>query len=147
MNMSLNNKVITENNKTITDYHERDSAYIEAFCEDPKAGKSAALEKAGYTGEYIAQEAYRIHKRLKDRIEERLTEQLQEGASLGHSVLMDLVKNASSESVKFSSAKALLEFGGRKPTDKLAIQDSRPQSIEDMDAEIVTLQRELGYTS
>ena len=133
--------------KAISEYQTRDEVYIEAYCENPKAGKSAALEKAGYTGDYLAQESYRVHRRLKVRIEERLTEQLQEGASLGHSVLMDLVKNASSESVKFSSAKALLEFGGRKPTDKLAIQDSRPQSIEDMDAEIVTLQRELGYTS
>ena len=133
--------------KEISEYQERDEAYIDAFCEDPKAGKQAALLKAGYEGEYPAQEAYRIHKRLKDRIEERLTEQLQEGASLGHSVLMDLVKNANSESVKFSSAKALLEFGGRKPTDKLAIEEARPQSIEEIDAEIAELHKKLGYTS
>lgn len=133
--------------KTISEYQGRDDAYCEAFCNDPKAGKSAALIVAGYQGNYLAQEAYRIHKRLKDRIEERLTEQLQEGASLGHSVLMDLVKNASSESVKFSSAKALLEFGGHKATDKLAIQNDRPQSIEEIDAAILKLQTELGYTS
>ena len=33
--------------KEISEYQVRDEAYIEAYCDDPQSGKSAALEKAG----------------------------------------------------------------------------------------------------
>ena len=82
----------------------RDTAYIEAFCEDPQSGKQAALIKAGYTGSYAAQEAYRIHKRLQQRIDGRLDEMINEGSVLGYSVLKKLATSAQSESVQAKCA-------------------------------------------
>ncbi|NOR43512.1 MAG: hypothetical protein GQ572_09265 [Gammaproteobacteria bacterium] len=123
--------------KDISEYQVRDEAYIEAFCENPKDGKSAALEKAGYVGEYIAQEAYRIHSRLQKRIDERLDEMINEGANLGYSVLKGLATGAQSESVQAKCAIALMDYSGRKPGEKLTIQ--KEQTIEEIDAEIIDL--------
>ena len=125
--------------KEISEYQIRDEAYIEAFCEDPQSGKQAALLKAGYEGNYPAQEAYRIHKRLQSRIDARLDEMINEGANLGYSVLRNLATNAQSESVQAKCAMALMDYSGRKPGDKLTI--AKEQSIDEINAEIVELQK------
>ena len=108
--------------KEISEYQVRDLAYLEAFCEDPQSGKQAALIKAGYEGNYAAQEAYRIHKRLQQRIDERLDEMINEGSVLGYSVLKKLATNAQSESVQAKCAECLMNYAGRKPGEKLTIK-------------------------
>lgn len=123
------------NRKELSEYQARDLAYIEAFCEDPKAGKQAALREAGYEGDYPAQEAHRIHKRLQKRIDERLDMMINEGANLGYSVLKSLATDAQSESVQAKCAIALMDYSGRKPGDRLTIQN-KPASIGEIDKEI-----------
>ena len=121
--------------KEISEYQVRDDAYIESFCEAPKAGKSAALEKAGYVGDYVAQEAYRIHKRLQQRIDQRLDDMINEGSVLGYSVLKKLATSAQSESVQAKCAEALMNYAGRKPGERVTIQNE-PQTVEEIDKEI-----------
>lgn len=108
--------------KEISEYQVRDDAYVEAYCEDPQSGKQAALIKAGYEGNYAAQEAYRIHKRLQKRIDERLDEIINEGSVLGYSVLKKLATSAQSEAVMAKCAEALMNYAGRKPGDTLTIK-------------------------
>ena len=125
--------------KEISEYQVRDEAYVEAYCEDPQSGKQAALIKAGYEGNYAAQEAYRIHKRLQARIDERLDEMINEGANLGYSVLKNLASNAQSESVQAKCAIALMDYSGRKPGEKITIK--KDKNIDQIDAEIIELQK------
>lgn len=127
------------NRKELSEYELRDEAYIEAFCEDPKAGKQSALLKAGYEGDYPAQEAYRIHKRLQKRIDERLDEMINEGANLGYSVLKNLATGAQSESVQAKCAIALMDYSGRKPGEKLTIEQEK--NMDELEAEIINLQK------
>ena len=126
-------------NKEISEFKARDFLYIEAYTESPKAGKSAALEKAGYTGDYLAQESYRIHKRLQKRIDERLDEMINEGGNLAYSVLKGLATGAQSESVQAKCAIALMDYSGRKPGEKLTIKQE--QTLDEIDAEIIELQK------
>ena len=131
--------------KEVSEYQVRDEAYIEAFCEDPQVGKSAALEKAGYEGDYVAQEAYRIHKRLQQRIDDRLDEMIIEGANLGYSVLKNLSTSAQSESVQAKCAIALMDYAGRKPGDTLTIKKDELSPQERREA-IKALQDKINKT-
>ena len=128
--------------KEISEYQARDEVYIDAFCEDPKAGKSAALIEAGYKGTYLAQEAYRIHRRLQNRIDQRLDEMINEGASLGYSVLKQLATSAQSETVQARCAEALMNYAGRKPGERVTIQNE-PQTVEEIDNEIRVIAKRL----
>ena len=131
--------------KEISEYQVRDEAYIEAFCEDPQSGKQAALLKAGYEGQYPAQEAYRINKRLQKRIDERLDEIINEGCVLGYSVLKKLATSAQSEAVMAKCAEALMNYAGRKPRDTLTIKKDELTPEARREA-IKTLQDKLSTT-
>ena len=119
-----------------------DDDYIKAYCDDPKAGKSAALVKAGYVGDYLAQEAYRIHNRLREKIRTTMDKLILDGGDIGYSVLVELCKNSDSDSVRVTAAKNLMDYAGRKPGDTLTVKHE--ESIEDIDSKIAELQQSIG---
>ena len=123
------------------EYGSLDDGYIAAFCENPGAGKKAAILKAGYVGDFAAQEAYRLHNKLRERIEARLDEMVQEGAMLGYSTMLQICKEAKSDATRLKAAEDLMNYGGRKPGDTLTIKKER--SDEELDEEIARLQREV----
>lgn len=120
-----------------------DEHYINAYLEHPEAGKTAALRKAGYTGKNISQRASEIHRRLSRQIESALEAKMAESTILGHSVIRRLATESDSETTQLNAAKMLMDYGGRKPTDKLLINDNQ-RPIEDIDAEIDKVQRRIA---
>jgi hypothetical protein len=116
-----------------------DDRYIEAYTDNPLAGKSAALSKAGYIGDYLAQEAHRIHKRLAPKIREIIEARAVEGISVGHSVMMELAKESDSDNVRGAMAKGLIEYGERIQLATRSNEDS--MSMEQIDAELALLER------
>jgi len=107
------------------EYGSLDDGYIAAFCENPGAGKKAAILKAGYVGDFAAQEAYRLHNKLM----------------LGYSTMLQICKEAKSDATRLKAAEDLMNYGGRKPGDTLTIKKER--SDEELDEEIARLQREV----
>ena len=111
-----------------------DQRYIDAYCENPKEGKTAALLKAGYVGDYAPQEAYRLHKRLSDKIKQRYDEMISELDTLAYSNLLSIL-NKSPDEVGYSNAlqaiRAGMDYAGRKPGETLTIK--KQESKEDLD--------------
>lgn len=149
--MSTANSLKNKSNNTPSDNHqlsirrspgELDELYIQAFLKHPEAGKSAALRAAGYTGEYISQRAQLIHKRLAEQIDKELTVRMAQSTALGHNIIIDIATNSESDAIRLQAAKLLLDYGGKKPTDKLAVLDIN-RSIDDIDAEIAKVQRRI----
>lgn len=117
-----------------------DDSYIRNIIENPARGKTKALVKAGYTGEYAAQKAHVMHKRLKSKISQALLEQMEDSKLVGHSVIRDIAVNGDTSASRLSAACRLLDYAGLKPTDKLEITEHT--TAAEIDAEIKnTLQR------
>lgn len=144
--LSYSSRVIDESDKKPTrnspgHYDER---YIELYCNDPKAGKTAALIGAGYVGEYASQEAARIHKRLADKIKQRLTEMINELDALSYNNLKTILEKPPEE-VGYSNALAAIrqgmDYAGRKPGDVLTIK--KAESMSDLDRMLEENQREI----
>jgi len=111
-----------------------DDAYIEAYVNNPKGGKCGALREAGYEGEYLTQEACRIHKRLADRIHQAFSEKLKdlEGMAIDNikSLLKTPIKDIGATTM-LAASKTALDYAGRKPGDTLTIKQE--QTIDDLD--------------
>lgn len=122
-----------------------DEKYIEAFCNNPGLGKASALREAGYVGDYLRQEAWRIHNRLREKIEKRLDEAILDGAHLGHSVLVHLCQNSESDTVRAKAAKDLIDYSGRKAGETITVKSEKTD--EELDAEIALLQKEIAEQS
>lgn len=120
-----------------------DERYIELYCENPKAGKKAALIGAGYVGEYAAQEAARIHKRLNERIKQRLDDMFNELDALSFHNLKTILEKTPEE-IGYSNALAAIkcgaEYAGRKPGETVTIKH---ESMEDIDKALEQTQREI----
>jgi hypothetical protein len=74
---------------------------------------------------------------IQTAIRKQCEQVLVNSAPLAISVLMELAKSASSESVRFQAAASLLDRTGYKQAEKLEISDHR--TIEDVDREIGNL--------
>lgn len=121
-----------------------DQRYIDAYCENPKEGKKAALLKAGYAGDYAAQEAYRIHKRVQHLIDLRVNETKHNLATLALKQLTDILGKDVSEVGSASMLTAIkqgLDYSGHKPSDKLEVTE-KTLSFEEMEAELKELERQ-----
>ena len=119
-----------------------DEDYINAYLQHPEKGQTAAIRQAGYTGNHPSQRAHKLHKRLSGEIEKALNIKMAESTALGHGIICDIAINAESEATRLSAAKMLLDYGGKKPTDKLAFQ-SESREPEDIDAEIAAIQKRI----
>jgi hypothetical protein len=119
-----------------------DEDYINAYLQHPEKGQTAAIRQAGYTGNHPSQRAHKLHKRLSGEIEKALNIKMAESTALGHGIICDIAINAESEATRLSAAKMLLDYGGKKPTDKLAFQ-SESREPEDIDAEITAIHRRI----
>lgn len=119
-----------------------DEDYIIAYLQHPEKGQTAAIRQAGYTGSHPSQRAHKLHKRLSGEIEKALNIKMAESTALGHSIICDIAMNAESEATRLNAAKMMLDYGGKKPTDKLMIQDEH-RTVEDIDAEIDKVQRRI----
>ena len=124
-----------------------DDAFINAYCERPMDGKTAALIKAGFVGDNIPQEAYRMYKRLAEQIKTRTSELIESLDTLAASQLQSILKE-SVDKVGYSNMntaiKQGMDYAGRKPGDTLTIK--KEQSIDDIDEEIARLQAENNET-
>ena len=119
-----------------------DEDYINAYLQHPEKGKTAAIRQAGYTGSHPSQRAHKLHERLSGEIESALNIKMAESTALGHSIICDIAMNAESEATRLNAAKMMLDYGGKKPTDKLMIQDEH-RTVEEIDAEIEAVQRRI----
>lgn len=119
-----------------------DDDYIKAYLQHPEKGQTSAIRQAGYTGSHPSQRAYKLHKRLSGEIEKALNIKMAESTALGHGIICDIAINAESEATRLNAAKMLLDYGGKKPTDKLSIQDEH-RTPEDIDAEIAAIQKRI----
>ena len=119
-----------------------DAAYIKAFTEHPELGKSHALKAAGYVGDYLAQEAYRTHLRLREEIEKVLDDKILEGAHIGYKTLVELCKESENETIKAKVAKDLIDYAGRKAGERITITNEKTD--EELDREIAELQRSIA---
>ncbi len=116
-----------------------DDRYVEAFIAKPTAGKCEALRQAGYQGEYITQEASRIHKRLANRIRQESEAQAVEGIAVGHAIMLELAKdNQTSDSVRGAMAKGLIEYGEK--IQQVTGNEAKEMSIEQIEAELALLE-------
>ena len=115
-----------------------DDAYVAAYCDNPKAGKTAALIEAGYAGNNIPQEAYRMHKRLATRIRDRTTELINGLDTLAanqlEAILQTDIKEVGYANMNRSIQQAL-EFAGRKDNTVIIKQetmssDERQEAIQ-----------------
>ncbi len=70
-----------------------DDAYIFNYTQNPKAGKSAALRDAGFQGEHVRQEAYRMHNRLRLKIQAVTAENMRDVGSLSLNQLEGILKS------------------------------------------------------
>ena len=122
-----------------------DDAYVTAYCDNPIAGKTAALIKAGFAGNNIPQEAYRMHKRLRERIEQKISELIQDLGGASYQQLQTII-NTDIKTVGYSNMlqaiRAGMDYAGRRPGDKLTIV--KEQSIDDIDNEINRLQKQIA---
>ena len=123
-----------------------DQRYIEAYCNNPKAGKKQAIIDAGYVGKYASQEAFKIHKRVAEQIENRIKSFKQDIALLSYYQLKSMLKQ-DADKVGYSNMNAALKNGldytGHKPTDKLEVIE-REQSLEELELEIAENERLLN---
>jgi hypothetical protein len=119
-----------------------DEHYIECALEYPFAKNidnlRMAYELAGVDQLATSQRAYEIHERLRDRIDTELLKKAKDARRMGLTVLMDLAQNADSESVKAQVSTTLTK--DLFPN----VSIKKTQTIEEIDAEIEQLQRELN---
>ena len=116
-----------------------DELYIQSYLEHPEQGKVAALRAAGHPNP-TRQRAWQIHSRLEQDIDKRLDKLIMQDAALGRSVLVQLAKTASSDSVKSTCATKLMEFAGKQRPDRLIVENRTP---DDIDAEIAAVQKRI----
>lgn len=114
-----------------------DEDYIAYYVDNPKAGRCEALRLAGYQGEYITQEASRIHKRCQDKIKQIFTDRI---ANLDGSAYQQLSKILGMDvtDVGFSNMltaiRAGMDYAGRKPGDVLTVKTVK--TVDDLDTAI-----------
>lgn len=126
-----------------------DDSYITAYCDNPIAGKTTALLKAGYAGNSAKQEAYRMHKRLQQRIYERTSERIANLDNLAASQL-ETILATDIETVGYANmAKAIqqgMDYAGRKNADTVILKQDSMTSDERQEA-IQVLQDRLKLDS
>jgi len=119
-----------------------DEHYIDCALECPFAKNidnlRKAYEMAGIDQVATRQRAYEIHERLRDRIDTELLKKAKDARRMGLTVLMDLAQNADSESVKAQVSTTLTK--DLFPD----VSVKKTQTIEEIDAEIAQLQKELN---
>lgn len=142
----MNDLEESPNKKEQKPWHYYDERYKEAYLDNPKAGKAAALAKAGYVGDYLPQEANRIHNRLRDQIQAAVTERIQDGGDVGFALLIELANDSDTpHAVRATVASKLLDYAGRKPGDVVTIK--REQTIGEIEHELAKLEKQLGVVA
>jgi hypothetical protein len=114
--------------------HYYDDDYVRHYIQNPKDGKKVALLKAGYIGEYAAQEAYRIHKRVRDKIRQAITENISDLDAMAYDQLKGILGSDLQEIGVNNMLSAIakgLDYSGHKPGDVLTLK--REESINDLD--------------
>ena len=152
MKQKANKTPIAENQDNKSETNRRannsfDDAYINAYCNNPMAGKKAALIEAGFVGEHIAQEAYRMHGRLKDQIKARTDQLIDSLDTLAATQLLNILSKPVDEVGYANMNKSIqqgLDYAGRKPGDVLTIK--KEATLDDIDNHIEQLQKELSET-
>ena len=123
-----------------------DDAYIFNFTNDPKGGKTQALREAGFDGEYISQEAHRMHNRLRPKINAVLKELTQDIGNLARQQL-DSILNADAREVGFSNMLGAIKLGfdysGNKPQETSNQEAPRP-ALSEVQRRIEKLQGQIN---
>ncbi len=122
-----------------------DDAYIFNYTNNPKAGKTAALRAAGYDGQNIRQEAYRMHGRLRPRINQVLREVLKDLGNLSHQQLTGILMETPDKvgyANMLNAIKTGLEYSGNKPVE--ADTKEIKQSQDAIAKRISTLQSQIA---
>jgi len=120
-----------------------DDGFVNAYCERPMDGKTAALITAGFVGDNIPQEAYRMFKRLLPQIKKRTDDLINTLDALAASQLEGILKSKVDEvgySNMNTAIKQGMDYAGRKPGDTLTIV--KTQTIDDLNGEISNLHKE-----
>ena len=121
-----------------------DPYYIEAYIENPKLSQHDCLKlamiDAGITGNATRQHANLIHDRNRDEINKAMVKKAGDLKNLAISVIEDLMKNASSESVKLAAA----QTGTKDLFPNVSIKEIK--TIDSIDDEITRLTNEISET-
>ena len=118
---------------------EYDELYMQSYLDNPEQSKVETLRSTGHPNP-SRQRAWQIHDRLADQIDKRLDKLIMQDAALGRSVLVNLAKTSTSESVKAACASRLMEYAGKQKPDRLIIENRTP---EDIDSEIAAVQKRI----
>ena len=133
--------------KEMRGYNSLDEAFVSAYCNAPRKGKTSALLEAGFAGSHPSQEAYRMYNRLKDKIKARTDILIESLDTLAADQLLNILKE-DIETVGYNNmSKAIqqgMDYAGRKPGDVLTIK--KEVTLQDINGSIEALQRELDYT-
>ncbi len=114
-----------------------DDDYIKNLILNPQAGKTKALIAAGYTGDYPAQKAYVMYKRLHKKIRAALdSAQLMSGL-IGQQILLTTALTTDNERLRLDAAIKLMEYADFKPSDK--VEFIEPQSKAQIEREIIDI--------
>ena len=125
-----------------TQNYSLDQHYIDAYLNNPKAGKTAAL-KAAYKAAGITdkkatrQRAYDLHNRLREDIDGQLIKLAKDAKALGLNKLIDLCQNAENENVQLSAATTLT----KDLFPNISIR--KVETIEDIDAQLKAIEDEI----
>jgi len=116
-----------------------DARYITAYLDNPLQSKTDTLREAGHPNP-TRHLSWQIHDRLSAEIDKRLDKLIVQDAALGRSVLIELAKDSSSDSVRAASAARLMEYAGKQKPDRVVVESRAP---EDIGAEIAVLQKRI----
>lgn len=115
--MSNSSEITNIEDTVMAERNSYDDDFIYHFLADPKAGKTQAIIKAGYTGKNPNQMAYRVFERLRPRINEEFEKRKNDYAMLGHRIIVEVAKDTeTSKGDKLKAGKMLMDYGGHSPS-------------------------------
>ena len=111
--------------------------FIEHYCLTGNATKSAIV--AGYSERTAKQKGYELKKTYSGEIEEKTRKMVQDMVPVSLAMLRTLVESASSEAVRLSAVKDVLDRSGMKPIDRVQTSNIESTSTEDLEKELAQL--------
>ena len=112
---------------------EKESKFLDYFCEGETAGKpSASAHRAGYSEKTSAQMGYYLRKKFEKEIRKRNEENIGSSSSTAISVLQKLL-HSEQDSVRLNTAKLILELSNyHSQTINLNVDDMKNKTDDEL---------------
>ena len=111
--------------------------FVEQYCLTGNATQSAIV--AGYSPKTAGQKGHELKQRFFQEIEDRTKKMVQDMVPVSLAMLRTLVESASSEAVRLSAVKDVLDRSGMKPIEKVQTSNIESTSKEDLEKELAQL--------